>query len=31
MKLMWMMIFFVLPFVGLGYALWHISYGVFSK
>lgn len=31
MKLMWMMIFFVLPFVGLCYALWHISYGVFSQ
>lgn len=24
MKLVWMMIFFVLPIVGLGYALWHI-------
>ena len=24
MKFMWMIIFFVLPFVGLGYALWHI-------
>lgn len=24
MKLMWMMIFFVLPIIGLGYALWHI-------
>ena len=24
MKLMWMMIFFVLPIVGLAYALWHI-------
>ncbi len=31
MKFMWMIIFFVLPLVGLGYALWHISYGVFSK
>lgn len=24
MKLMWMMIFFVLPVIGLAYALWHI-------
>lgn len=24
MKLMWMIIFFVLPFIGLGYVMWHI-------
>lgn len=24
MKFMWMIVFFVLPFVGLGYVLWHI-------
>lgn len=24
MKLMWLILFFVLPFVGLGYVLWHI-------
>lgn len=24
MKLMWMLIFFVLPFAGLAYALWHV-------